>query len=144
MNNPNNRSTVLTATTPLTTLALTTATSFARRHKFITASYLYGLFSLTLLLLIGSGTKLTADQRRQYNSIMNTIDLQAEYTAASRYHTAYNNYYHSKGWFSCDTHCQHYKSLMNTRLQEWNEIKSEGNARMSDAKSIAGLFSEWE
>ncbi|KAL7506272.1 hypothetical protein ACHAXN_003553 [Cyclotella atomus] len=141
MNNPNSSNT-LTTTAPLTTLALSTAKSFATRHKFLTASYLYGLLSLLLLLLLGSGTKLTLSQQRQYNAIMNTIDLQAEYSAASRYHTAYSNYYNSKGWFSCDTHCQHYKSLMNRRLLEWNEIKAEGNARMSDAKSIAGLFSE--
>lgn len=31
---------------------------------------------------------------------------------------------------------------MNTKKQIWDEIKAEGNARMSDAKSVAGLFSE--
>ena len=31
---------------------------------------------------------------------------------------------------------------MNRRKLEWDEIKAEGNARMSDAKSVAGLFSE--
>eukprot|EP00986_Skeletonema_menzelii_P009481 scaffold4332_cov143-Skeletonema_menzelii.AAC.5 len=85
-------------------------------------------------MLIGSGTKLTFDQQRQYNQIMNSIDLQAEYTAASKYHTAYANYYQSKGWVSCDAHCQHYKSIMDRRKNEWEAIKAEGNARMSDAR----------
>jgi len=126
----------------LGTLALSTATSFAKRHKVLTTSYLYGLTTLLLILLMGGGTKLTIDQKRQYNRIMNTIDLQAEYNAADRYHAAYANYYQSKGWLSCDAHCQHYKSIMDKRKFEWDEIKAEGNARMSDAKNVAGLFSE--
>lgn len=73
---------------------------------------------------------------------MSTVDLQAEYTAQSVYQGAYNNYYHSKGWLSCDAHCQHYKKIMEGRKYEWDEIKAEGNARMSDAKSVAGIFSE--
>jgi|EP01082_Thalassiosira_pseudonana_P014955 hypothetical protein len=141
MNSSNADGTIVT-TADIGTLALSAVTSFGRRHKVISFSYLYGLTSLILLLLLGSGTKLTIDQQRQYNRIMSTIDLQAEYSAASRYHNAYNNYYQSKGWFSCDAHCNHYKSIMNQRKHEWDEIKAEGNARMSDAKSVAGLFSE--
>lgn len=110
------------------------ASGFAKRHKVITFSYVYGLSVLCALVLIGSGTKLTFDQQRQYNQIMNSIDLQAEYTAASKYHNAYANYQHSKGWFSCDAHCQHYKSIMDRRKSEWDEIKAEGNARMSDGE----------
>jgi len=121
---------------------VTVAKRFAKRHKVLTFSYVYGVFILCIICLVGSGTKLTFEQQRQYNQIMNTIDLQAEYTSASKYHTAYANYYHSKGWLSCDAHCQHYKAIMDRRKLEWDEIKAEGNARMSDAKSIAGLFSE--
>ena len=73
---------------------------------------------------------------------MNTIDLQAEYVAADKYHSAYANYYHAKGWLSCDARCQHYKKIADKSKLEWDEIKAEGNARMSDAKSVAGLTSE--
>eukprot|EP00579_Thalassiosira_antarctica_P007636 CAMPEP_0201878514 /NCGR_PEP_ID=MMETSP0902-20130614/9653_1 /ASSEMBLY_ACC=CAM_ASM_000551 /TAXON_ID=420261 /ORGANISM="Thalassiosira antarctica, Strain CCMP982" /LENGTH=319 /DNA_ID=CAMNT_0048406173 /DNA_START=58 /DNA_END=1017 /DNA_ORIENTATION=- len=126
----------------ISTLAVTTIKNFTRRHKVITTSYLYGLTTLLLLTLLGGGTKLSFDQQRQYNSIMNTVDIQAEYTASSSYQTAYNNYYHSKGWISCDAHCHHYKKIMERKKYEWDEIKAEGNARMSDAKSVAGLWSE--
>ena len=100
-------------------LQQSTATSFAKRHKVLTTSYLYGLTTLLLILLMGGGTKLTIDQKRQYNRIMSTIDLQAEYNAADRYHAAYGNYYQSKGWLSCDARCQHYKSIMDKRKFEW-------------------------
>jgi hypothetical protein len=133
------------AVTPadLSSLALTSVKSFARRHKVLTASYLYGLSSLLLLILLGgSGIKLTLDQRREYDAIMNTVDLRAEYDAATSYHAAYARYYHAKGWLSCDAHCQHYKRISERKRREWDEIRAEGNARMSDAKNVAGLFSE--
>lgn len=140
--NGNGGGTITINANNLGSLALTSLHNFGKRHKVLSFSYLYGLTTLLLLLLLGSGTKLTLDQQRQYNRIMNTIDLTAEYNAASAYHAAYANYYHSKGWISCDAHCQHYKRIMNTKKQIWDEIKAEGNARMSDAKSVAGLFSE--
>lgn len=141
MMNQQNQGEIITADS-IGTLALSTVTSFAKRHKVIATSYLYGVTALIVLALLGGGTKLTIDQQRQYNGIMNTIDLQAEYTAADRYHSAYANYYHSKGWISCDSTCQHYKKIWERRKYEWDEIKAEGNARMSDAKSVAGIFSE--
>lgn len=36
-----------------------------------------------MLLLAGSGTKLTYDQVREYNRIMSSIDLDLEYEAAN-------------------------------------------------------------
>lgn len=138
----NNQSDSIVINSDVSSAIVTAAKGFAKRHKVITFSYVYGLSILCIIALFGSGTKLTFDQQRQYNRIMNSIDLQAEYTAASKYHTANANYQHSRGWFSCDAHCQHYKSIMERRKTEWDEIKAEGNARMSDAKSVAGLFSE--
>ena len=54
--------------------------TFARRNKVITGSYLLGL---VVLLLAGSGTKLTYDQVAKYNHIMSSIDLDLEYEAAN-------------------------------------------------------------
>lgn len=56
------------------------AKTFARKNKVITGSYLFGLI---VLLLAGSGTKLTYDQVREYNRIMSSIDLDLEYEAAN-------------------------------------------------------------
>ena len=142
MDNINNNDGTIIEASDIGTLALSTVKNFSKRHRVITTSYLWGLTTLLLIALLGGGTKLTVDQSRQYNRIMNTIDLQAEYSASSAYHSAYNNYYHSKGWISCDAHCQHYKRIMERKKYEWDEIKAEGNARMSDAKSVAGLWSE--
>ena len=120
-------------------LAIRGVTAFARRHKFITGSYLFGIL---VVVIMGSGTKLTVDQPRKYNSIMNTINLEAEYDASQQYWQAQQAYYASKGWFSCDSLCQRNKERMEHAKRVLDEIRQEGNARMSDAKAVAGLFSE--
>ncbi len=136
--------TTIVAAGDLSNLALRTAKSFATKHKFITISYLYGLTSVLFLVVVlgGTGISLTSDQRREYDGIMSTVDLRAEYDAASSYHSALSAYRRSKGWFSCDAHCKHYKRLAERKKRAWDDVRAEGNARMSDARSVAGLWSE--
>jgi hypothetical protein len=46
-----------------TSLVLSSVTNFAKRHKVLSVSYIYGLVSLLLLFIVGgSGIKLTLDQ----------------------------------------------------------------------------------
>ena len=115
------------------------ATSFAKNHKIISGSYILGIL---VILLIGSGTKLNIDQRRQYNQIVSTIDLQAEYDASTDYWRANEAYRATKGWFSCDGLCQRNKQRMEEARYRLDQVRQEGQSRMSDAKSVAGLFSE--
>ncbi|KAL3924824.1 MAG: hypothetical protein SGILL_000809 [Bacillariaceae sp.] len=115
------------------------AATFARRHKIISGSYIVGIL---VILLIGSGTKLNYDQRREYNQIMNTIDLQAEYDASTDFWQANEAYRATKGWFSCDGICQRNKQRMEEAKYRLERVRAEGQSRMSDAKSVAGLFSE--
>jgi hypothetical protein len=120
-------------------LIVTGAANFARRHKVISGSYVVGIL---VILLIGSGTKLNYEQRQQYGSIMNTIDLQAEYDASQDFFMTNQAYRASKGWFTCDGLCQRNKSRMEDSKHKLDLIRQEGQARMSDAKAVAGLFSE--
>lgn len=101
--------------------------------------YIIGILTI---LLIGSGTKLNLDQRREYNNIMKTIDLQAEFDASQDYYMANNAYRASKGWFTCDGLCQRNKQRMEQAKYRLDQVRQEGEARMSDAKSVAGIFSE--
>ena len=121
------------------TLAFQSVKHFARRNKVITSSYLFGLL---ILLIGGSGTKLTWDQKREYNRIMNTIDLSAEMNASDRYYRAKYNYDRTKGWFSCDAMCTKYKERMQLEKSILDEIRRDGNKKMSNAKATAGIFSE--
>jgi hypothetical protein len=115
------------------------ASSFARRHKVITGSYILGIL---VILLVGSGTKLNYDQIRKYNEIMKTIDLQAEFDASTDFWQANEAYRATKGWFSCDGLCQRNKRRMEEAKYRLDRIRQEGQAIMSDAKSVAGIFSE--
>lgn len=121
------------------TLAVHAVRTFARRNKVITTSYLFGLI---ILIISGTGTKLTWDQRRQYERIMNTIDLAAEDDAYKQYYYSKSNYDRTKGWFTCDASCTRYKHRMEKDKVILDEIRREGQNRMSDAKATAGIFSE--
>jgi len=111
----------------------------AKRHKVISGSYIIGIL---FILLVGSGTKMNVDQRREYNSIVKTIDLQAEFDVSQDFYLANNAYRASKGWFTCDGLCQRNKKRMEDVKYRLDQIRREGDARMSDAKSVAGIFSE--
>lgn len=124
-------------------LVVRSAKQFAVRHKYITAWYLMGIAILGVLMITGGGRELTTQETRKYNSIMNSIDLQAEYAATDEYWNAYSRYQATKGWFwSCDSLCQRNKRSMENAERRLNAVRAEGNARMSDAKQIAGLTSD--
>ena len=115
------------------------AGNFARRYKVVTGSYLLGI---CILLFFSAGIPLSREQRREYNQIMDSIDLQAEFEASQQYWGARQAYSATKGWFSCDALCKRNKQRMEQAEKRLNAIRNEGNARMADAKRVAGVFSE--
>lgn len=82
------------------------------------------------------------EQTNRFNAIMDTVDVHAEYAASNRYAEALHAYRATKGWFSCDPLCQRNKQRMERAQVQLEDVRREGYARMSDAKSVAGLFSE--
>lgn len=120
-------------------VALRSIQHFARRNKVITTSYLFGLL---VLIISGTGIKLTSDQLREYERIMSTVDLQAEMAATDQYYRSKYEYDRRKGWFTCDSWCTRAKNQMQLDKQILDKIRKEGQNRMSDAKATAGIFSE--
>ena len=139
MNNQQQQVSTLPSVSTVGTFVARGIGSFAKNHKVISGSYIFGIL---FLLLVGSGTKLSVDQSRRYNAIMNTVDIQAEYEASSRYAEAAHAYRATKGWFTCDGLCKRNKRRMEEAEAILEDVRREGYARMSDAKSVAGLFSE--
>lgn len=81
MNRQRQQQIVLPSVSDMGSIVARGAVSFAKQNKVISGSYLFGIL---FLVLVGSGTKLSFDQSRQYNHIMNTIDLDAEFRASNR------------------------------------------------------------
>lgn len=139
-NNNQQQVAVLPEVSDVTSMVVRGATNFAKRYKVVTGSYLLGI---AVLLFAGAGIPLSIDQQRQYEQIMDSVDIQAEYDASQNVYVARQNYYATKGWFwSCDPLCQRNKARMNDAERELAMIRAEGAARMSDAKKVAGIFSE--
>lgn len=141
VNNINLQLTRLPEVNEVGTLLVNGATSFARNHKFVTGWYLMGLLVLIFVSYV-PGTPLTMQQQQQYQTIVNSIDLQAEYDATDHFHRHQQRYYATKGWFfSCDHVCQRNKRNMEEAQKALTAIRQEGNARMRDAKAVAGITS---
>lgn len=119
-------------------MILRESSAFARRHKVVTGGYFLGV---VVIILVWSGAKLNYDER-EYNRIIRTINFEAEYNASDDFWRAKEAYRSTKGWFSCDGLCQRNKQRMDNASYRLDEIRKEGNSRISDAKSVAGLFSE--
>lgn len=136
---PQQNAVALPSVADVGSLVVSGVASFAKKHKVISGSYILGIL---FLFLIGSGTKLTYDQRREYNYLMNKVDVQAEYDASRYYAQTMQAYRATKGWFSCDYVCQRNKQRMENAKYTLDQVRRDGYEIMSNAKSVAGLFSE--
>lgn len=142
-NNANNRQRQLAVVLPepaqVGALVVQGVTQFTRRHPYISTSYLMGW--LLIVLSITTVSQLTVAQQTEYNAIMDTVNIQAEYDASQHYWRDKQAYAGAKGWFSCDSSCQRLKTRMNTSHTTLQAIRREGRARMSDAAAVAGMWS---
>jgi hypothetical protein len=120
------------------------AQTFTRRHKYITGFYLLGVCVLGLLVLSGGrGRPLDATQVQQYDQIMDSIDVQAEYEAEAAVWKARQRYQNTKGWFwACDNTCQRYKEQLRRADEKLKYIQNESSARVKSAKAVAGVTSD--
>lgn len=116
------------------------AASFVRRNKVISSAYALGLI---LLIVFQGGRPLTHQQHVEYNRIMDSIDLDAEAQATEDYWRARQAYDATRGWFwSCDSLCTRNQKHMQQKERVLTAVRQESAARQSDAKSVAGLFSD--
>jgi hypothetical protein len=110
-----------------------------KRNKLKVGAYLLGL----LLCLFFTGWKVTDVQRAEYYEELNKVDNTALYTVGASLNDAYNGYYRTKGWFTCDSFCQAYKADMHNYQRQYDALRAEEAARISVAKSKLGVFSEY-
>ena len=137
-----NQRQVATLNLPSTSTVLSTLSTstikFAKRHPITVSYYLLGV----LVALLAGGTALTGAQVKDYNRLMSTVDTSLEHEVSADYGRAYGAYYQSKGWFTCDRICKDNERRMKEKKLIMEEVRREGNQRVSDAKAVAGVFSE--
>jgi len=136
----NRRAVVLPEPDQLGVMIVRGVTAFSRRNPIISGGYVLGIL---ILFFFSTGYQLSNTQAREYNRIMDTVDVQAEYDASQNYWHARNAYEATRGWFwSCDSLCQRNKKRMEVAESRLQSVRQEGAKRMSKAKNVAGLFSE--
>lgn len=115
------------------------AATFVRSHKKISGAYLLGL----LLVLFGTGFKVSDDLARRYEATLRTVDEHAKQKAFYELRTAEEQYHYHKGWFSCDAQCQRWKMKVDAASAVYQAAVREEELIVQDAKSQVGIFSEY-
>lgn len=115
-------------------------TSFAKKHKTITFSYVLGI----ALLLFGTGFRVSEEARNRYDDILDSIDTEAIQKSYYQYAEADQAYRNSQGWFwSCNSNCQTWKAQMEQRRDRFYALKKIEESKMSEARQQVGIFSEY-
>eukprot|EP01083_Nonionella_stella_P298182 1012375_1 len=121
---------------------LTATTNFMRRHYIMTFLWALGL----LIVSLAKGYAVDADTQYKFDIAMDEADKIEQTHLNEAYineQSMYQRYYRSKGWFSCDTHCQNnYQHYLKSQ-QQLKDAKKLHNAALGEARSIVGIFSEY-
>jgi len=116
--------------------------NWMKRHPIWSFLWLLGLFLMTFVQGIAVDP---ATQEHFFDRVddANDIAYRDVREAALRENSAYNNYYYSKGWFSCDSTCQANYEMYQRAQSELQTSKGLHQAALSDAKATVGIFSQF-
>ena len=113
---------------------------FVKEHKTISTTYLLGI----LLLLFGTGLKVTEQQAKSYDDVIATIDYAEQEQAYTDLYQAKQQYNARAGWFgSCNSRCMPYKQRMQAAQARFDALKHDEAAVTSQAKQQVGIMSEY-
>jgi hypothetical protein len=121
------------------TVLIKIGTGFVRRNPIKVSLYLMGV----IICLIFSGWKVSMEQRQEFEEEIQKVDFELTTRLSIETDYAYNQYYRSKGWFTCNDRCQeHWKNYQSLK-KEFENVKKEEAKQTAYAKSKLGIFSEY-
>ena len=119
---------------------MTGAGNFVKQHKTISTSYLLGI----ILLLFGTGFKVTQQQASSYDAVMSSIDYGQQEEAYATLYRAKQQYNARAGWFgSCNSRCMPYKQKMQQAQATFDALKRQEAEISSRAKQEVGIMSQY-
>jgi len=113
----------------------------AKDHPKITGGWALGL----VLVAFGTGFAVTPEAAARYERGMQAVDLSEPIgRAAHRLSRAQRAHYDASGWFwSCDSRCQHHKAEADRAQAEFDGLKRQEAAGMSEVKKTVGVSSSY-
>lgn len=121
------------------TVLISAGVNTIKRNPIKVGSYLLGI----LLCLFFNGWKVTDQQRTMYEEQYNKVNYRELDRLSSDLYIATDNYYRTKGWFTCDPTCKDFKDKMDNLQIEFNAARAKEQKKLASAKSVLGLFSEY-
>lgn len=94
--------------------------------------------------LLATGFSVSQEMAASYETDMARADMSVPIAkAAQKLAQLENQYYYSRGWFSCDQHCQELQTSTEHARRRLENLRKEEAAAMSNIKSRLGVFSEY-
>ena len=123
----------------ISTALVNAGINVVKRNPIPSAAYVFGV----LICLFFSGFNVSPEMENQFHSDLRSIDYESYEKAELNFANAEDDYRRSKGWFTCDKHCQVYKMELDKRRDEYNRVKMMVQKTHSDAKAKLGIFSNF-
>lgn len=113
----------------------------AKNHPKVTGGWAFGL----ILVVFATGFAVSPEAAASYERGMEAVDLSEPIgRAASKLARAQNAHYEASGWFwSCDSRCVHYKAEADRARAEFEGLKRQEAAGMSEVKKSVGVSSAY-
>jgi hypothetical protein len=123
----------------LSTVLIDYGVKAVKRNPIKVSLYVVGL----LICLLFNGIQPSPEASASFENQMTNIDYRRSEVAGMNAEMAYQRYYNSKGWFSCNELCQENKKNYETLTAQYKREQAIISDKLSDAKSTLGLFSDF-
>lgn len=123
----------------LSTLLVEIGINTVKKNPIKVSMYFIGL----LVCLLFNGFTVDEEKVRMFEEQLAAVDYLKVEDAQRRVYIAEQNYYQTKGWFSCNSECQLNKLLMQESIAKYREIQQAEEKKVHGAKSNVGIFSEY-
>lgn len=123
----------------VSTILINAGVRAIKRNPIPVGAYVIGV----MLCLLFGGFTVSNNQKLKFEEKLQTIDYDSYERAALDLDNAEHDYRRSKGWFSCDEYCQTNKKTYDSAKVRFNDIKSQTERAVSDAKAGVGIFSQF-
>lgn len=123
----------------ISTLLIDVGVRTVKRNPIKVSLYVVGL----AICLFFNGIKMSSEQAKAFETDMSKYDYERIDRAALKAERLSSVYYRSKGWFTCDPSCQLNKAAMQEAISYHRVVLGEENAKISEAKSKVGIFSDY-
>jgi len=124
------------------TIVVRSTVNFTRNYPKVTAAYVIGLS----VLIFATGYAVDSVTQRRFDELMYKVE-KIEYGELEKAHlhknSLYDQYYYSKGWFTCDHTCTNNYNRYLQAEEQYRIVAEKRDKIEHEARKTVGIFSQY-